>query len=167
MKTRCALVLLLVLSVFLALGSSPAYSQTVHRQDAKDDAPATIDVRGVDYSHAKRRVRVEARIPDLGNRGSAALSISKFTIFEAGYVLEIVKRAGKQPKLKFGFFNHFEVEPRECSTMSGRWSGDTVFLSVARKCLVGHVRERLFVQFGIQRGQSVDLAPPVRRLRRG
>jgi hypothetical protein len=157
----------LTLTLLCASLVSPAVAETVHRQDARDDASSAIDIRSVDYTHGPRRVRVVADIPDLGDRGTASLSISRFTIFEAGYVLQIKKRAGSRPRIQLFFFNHFDLEPRNCSQVSGRWGEDRIKLIVARKCLKGHVRNRLFVQFGIQRGQSVDRAPAVRRIQRG
>ncbi|UMG91331.1 hypothetical protein [Nocardioides sp. TF02-7] len=117
--------------------------------------------------HARTHVRVLADVPDLGRRGSAALSISRFSIFEAGHVLRIMKRPGQSPRVRLFYFNHFDLEPRRCRAVSGAWDEDQVRLRVARRCLGDDARERVFVQFGIQRGQSVDRAPAVRRLPRG
>lgn len=165
-------VLAAVLSAALSLAlvglvPSSAHAETVRRQDANGDAPARIDIRSVKYSHGPRRVRVVASIPDLRANGTASLSISRFSIFEAGYVLQIRKRPGSPPRTRLRFLNHFDLEPRTCAGISGRWVDDRITLSVARTCLEGHATNRIFVQFGIQRGDAIDRAPAVRRLSRG
>jgi hypothetical protein len=158
----------MMVGLMLVGGSLPAaQADTVRRQDATGDAPAVIDIRTADYTHSDRRVSVVAVIPDLGDRGRAALSITRFTIFEAGYVVRIKKRAGSPPRVRLLFFDHFGLEPRECAAVSGRWGEDRIRLSVARACLDGHARNRVFVQFGIVRGDDVDRARAVRRLERG
>lgn len=160
--------LVVILGVLLAATLvTPARADTVHRTDAKDDARPVIDIHGVDYSHDRRRVRAIADIPDLGRSGSASLSITRFTIFEAGYVIQIRKRSGLAARVRLYYFNHFDLEPRRCAAVSGRWGQDQIKLGVARRCLDGHIRNRLFVQFGIKRGESVDRAPAVRRIERG
>jgi hypothetical protein len=150
----------------LAVGAAPADAETVGRDDPRQDAPANIDVTHATYTHSQDRVGVVARIPDLGRAGTAALSISRFGIFEAGYVVQIHKRAGEAPRTRLLFFNHFDLEPRRCDDVSGTWGEHQVTLSVARSCLTGHAREHVFAQFGIQRGDQVDHAPAVRRLNR-
>ena len=165
---RTTSTLVTVIAVLLgSLIAPPAGAATERRQDARNDAPDAIDISEATYTHGLRQVRVVATIPDLGRRGSAALSISRFTIFEAGYVVEIKKRRGHPARTELYFFNHFDLEPRRCSDAAGRWGADEIRLRVPRRCLDGHRREQLFVQFGIQRGQSVDRAPAVRRLQRG
>ncbi|WP_243056262.1 hypothetical protein [Nocardioides sp. SR21] len=145
---------------------APASAETVRRDDSRNDAPARIDVSRATYTHAQEQVRVVARIPNLGRGGTAALSISRFEIFEAGFVVEIKKRAGKPPRTRLFFFNHFDLEPRRCDAVTGTWGRRRVSLSVDRACLDGHARERVFTQFGIQSGAHVDRAPAVKRLRR-
>lgn len=144
-----------------------ANADTDRRQDARGDAPAAIDISIVDYSHGQKRVEVSATIPDLGRRGSASLSISRFNVFEAGYVLQIRKRPGSTPRTRLYYFDHFALKPRECDNVSGKWGTGMITLRVARNCLEGHATNRLFVQFGVQREGSVDRAPAVRRLARG
>lgn len=144
----------------------PASAETVHRDDSRRDAPARIDVSRATYTHSQERVRVVARIPNLGRAGTAALSISRFEIFEAGYVVEIKKRAGEPPRTRLLFFNHFDLEPRRCDAVTGIWERRRVSLTVDRTCLAGHARERVFAQFGIQSGAHVDRAPAVKRLHR-
>ena len=155
-----------LLAAMLASAVVPASAETVRRDDPRGDAPARIDVSRATYTHSQHRVRVVARIPSLGRAGTAVLSISRFEIFEAGYVVEIKKRAGEPPRTRLFFFNHFDLEPRRCAAVSGTWGDHRVSLSVARSCLTGHARERVFVQFGIQHGSHVDRAPAVKRLRR-
>ncbi|MGB0101049.1 MAG: hypothetical protein WBP61_12295 [Nocardioides sp.] len=143
-----------------------ASAETVRRDDARGDAPARIDVSRATYTHSQDRVRVVARIPELGRAGKASLSISKFEVFEAGYVVQIKKRAGEPPRTKLLYFNHFDLERRRCADVSGTWKRHRVSLSVARTCLTGHQRRQVFAQFGIQRGSRVDRAPAVKRLDR-
>ena len=161
------IIVLLAVSVLLVAGwPSPAGAEQVRRVDPRGDAPAAIDIWSARYQHREHRVRVVANIPDLGQRGRASLSISRFTIFEAGYVAIIKKRAGKDPQVRLTFFNHFELQPRDCPGVSGSWTDDQVKLSVPRSCLEGHARQRVFVQFAILRGSDVDRARPVKRLAR-
>jgi len=150
----------------LAAGTTAAAAETVGRDDRRHDAPARIDVTHATYTHSQNRVRVVARVPRLGRTGTAALSISRFEIFEAGYVVQIKKRAGEPPRARLFFFNHFDLEPRRCANVSGTWGDHKVTLSVARSCLTDHAGERVFAQFGIQDGDQVDRAPAVRRLDR-
>jgi hypothetical protein len=155
-----------VTSLGLAFIGSPADAETKVRQDGVDDAPAKIDITRVRYSYGDDRVRAVARIPDLGRKGVAALSISRFEIFEAGYVVRIRKRLGEPPRVSLLYFDHFDLHPRECDGLSGAWLDSAVKLSVETSCLRGHARPRIFTQFGIQRGADFDRAPAVRRLAR-
>ena len=152
--------------LFLSVEPAPAHAEEVRRTDAHGDAPASIDITNARYTHGKTRVSVVATIPRLGRAGQASLSISRYSIFEAGYVVLVKKRAGEAPRVRLAYFNHFELEPRRCSSLSGKWSNGQIRLGVARSCLKGHIRERVFVQFGGQRGSNVDRAPAVRRLAR-
>lgn len=156
-----------VTAMGLTLVGSPADAETKVRQDETGDAPAKIDVTRVRYSYGDDRVKAVARIPDLGRRGEAALSISRFEVFEAGYVVRIRKRLGKPARVSLLYFDHFDLHPRECDGLSGAWRDSSIRLSVATSCLRGHARPRIFTQFGIQRGDDVDRAPAVRRLARG
>ena len=76
---------------------APAAAETVERDDRRGDAPASIDVVHATYSHTHSRVRVVVRVPDLGRGGVADLSISRFELFELGYVLRITNRPGQPP----------------------------------------------------------------------
>ena len=107
-------------------------------------------------------------MPDLGRAGRAELSISGFEIFEAGYVVRLVKRAGQPPRTRLFFFDHFDLNRSPCDDVRGSWRQSTgkVRLSVATECLDGHARRRAFTQVGLVRGERVDLAPAVRRLAR-
>ena len=164
---RLALAAALVPALVLGTNLTPAGAETRARADRAGDAPTAIDATSATYTHGPRRVSVVATIPALGDRGSAALSISKFDIFEAGYVVQIRKRVGQEPRTRLTFFNHFDLQPRRCPGVRGTWSDDVVRLSVPRSCLTGHRAERLFVQFGIQRGADVDRVPAIRNLPRG
>jgi len=155
-----------VAAVLLAAAVSPATAETVERDDRRGDAPAAIDVVQATYSHTHHRVRVVARVPDLGRSGSATLSISRFEIFEAGYVLRIRPRPGEPPRIRLLFFNHFDLEPRRCAGITGSWADGVIRMSVARTCLTGHATEQVFAEFDIRRGPETDRAPAVRRLRR-
>ena len=157
---------LLAAGVLVAATAAPAATETVERTDARRDAPASIDIATATYTHTRAHVRVVARIPELGGAGSASLSISRFGIFEAGYVVQIKKRAGRPARTRLLFFNHFDLEPRRCADLTGAWGRGRVVLSVARSCLSGHAEERVFAQFGIQRGAEIDRARAVKRLDR-
>lgn len=162
---RLAIVMAVVL--IATLGASAAHAEPRVRSDRVADAPAAIDVTRVRYSHADHQVRVRARIPDLGAAGVATLAITRFEIFEAGYVVRMVKRLGKPARVRLLYFDHFDLSRRECDGVAGRWNDRSVRLAVPRSCLEGHAKRRVFVQFGIQRGRAVDRAPAVRRLPRG
>jgi hypothetical protein len=152
----------------LVVGIAPAAAaEIVERRDASGDAPASIDITRATYKHSLRRVSAVARVPGLGQRGSADLAVSRFEIFEAGYVVRIRKRVGEPATVRLLFFNHFDLEPRACDGVRGRWTENRVALSVPRRCLEGHARRNVFAQVGLRRGQDVDLAPAVRRLTRG
>ncbi|MFC7496772.1 MULTISPECIES: hypothetical protein [unclassified Nocardioides] len=146
--------------------AAPASAETVVRDDPTGDAPERIDVTRARYTHTDDQIRVVARVPELGDAGTAALSISRFGIFEAGYVVQIRKRPDEQPRARLLFFNHFDFEPRRCADVSGTWGQRRVTLVVDRSCLTGHARRHVFAQFGIQHGQQVDRASAVRRLAR-
>ena len=168
MKNLTGLAGAALLVVMVTSAPAPASAETVRRDDSRRDAPARIDVSRATYTHSQERIRVVARIPNLGRAGTAALSISRFEIFEAGYVVEIKKRAGKPPRTKLFFFNHFDLEPRRCDAVTGIWGRHRVSLSVDRTCLAGHARERVFAQLlGIQSGADLRTgAPAVKRLQR-
>ena len=158
--------LALVCGALLLGVSSAAHAEEVWRDDVRGDAPAAIDARGARYTHGENRVTVVAKLPKLGGVGQAALSISRFTIFEAGYVALITKQAGEKPRVRLTFFDHFKLNPAKCSSISGAWGDGRIKLSVARTCLLGHAREMIYVRFGIQRGSKVDRVPAVEQLAR-
>jgi hypothetical protein len=155
---------LTVTLVLLASGLTAAHAEVVHRDDPTGDAPPRFDVASARYSHHPARVAVTAQIPDLGDAGWASLSVSRFRVFEAGYVVLMRKRADEQPRVRLTYFNHFELEPRRCAGVTGSWDDGEVVLSVPRSCLDGHARRNVFAQFAIGRGEHVDRAPAVRRL---
>lgn len=151
----------------VALSSQPASGATRITYDRVGDAPPRIDVVRARYSYGDGHVRVLARIPDLGRSGNAALSISRFDIFEAGYVVRVVKRLGQPPRIGLYYFNHFDLEPRRCPDVTGQWNRQqSIRLSVSTACLEGHARRNVFVQFGIAKRQHVDRAPALRNLAR-
>lgn len=163
--TNTKVLLALMINVLLLGGGLvPAHAQEVRRNDAHGDAPARIDVWSAKYTHSEARVAVVAKIAALGQAGEASLSISRFTVFEAGYVVLIRKRVGHKPRVRLAYFNHFDLEPRSCSQVNGRWANGRIRLSVARACLRGHAKRKVFVQFGIQRRSKIDRAPAVKRL---
>ena len=164
MRLVRVLLTLSVALVVLASGLAPAHAEVVDRVDRTGDAPERIDVSSGRYSHDRARVAVTAQIPELGDAGWAQLSISRFTIFEAGYVVRMRKRAGEQPRVRLLYFNHFELQPRPCAGVTGTWADDEVALKVPRSCLDGHVRRNVFAQFAIGRNERFDRLPPVKRL---
>lgn len=164
MSSRRALVAAGALSA--ALVPVAAHAEIAERPDARGDAPSFIDVHAVMYAHGSDRVSVAATIPSLGRRGSASLSISQFTTFEAGHVVTIRKSPGRPVTVRLAYFNHFDLEPRRCGGVKGSWRPAKVTLSVPRACLGEDATERVFVQFGIQHGNAIDRAPAVRRLQR-
>lgn len=154
-------------AVLLAGGvAAPASAQTVTREDPAGDAPARIDITRVRYAHLDDRVRVAARIPDLGAAGTADLLISRFEIFEAGYVARIRKVTGKQAKVSLLYYDHFDLRKRACRGLTGSWEADKIRLKVPRSCLKGHRTTYVFTQFVIARGEPFDEAPAVKRLKR-
>ena len=155
--------LVVLLGSFAAL---PAYAETKIKPDPAGDARASIDITRAKYTHADRHVKVLARIPALRRTGEAALSISRFEIFEAGYVVLLEKRPGQPAEVGLYYFNHVNLEPRECDDVSGRWGRSSIRLSVARRCLDGHATPRVFAQFGLSQGERVDFAPAAPRLAR-
>lgn len=161
------LAIMMAVVLIASLGASAAHAETRGKSDRVQDAPATIDITRARYSHSDDQVRVRARIPDLGPAGVATLAITRFEIFEAGYVVRMVKRVGKPARVRLLFFDHFDLHKRECDGVVGSWNDRSVRLAVSRSCLEGHAKPRVFVRFGIQRGRAVDRAPAVRRLPRG
>lgn len=144
---------------------SPAAAEVVRRTDAAGDAPAAIDVTRARYAHDSH-VRVKVAVPDLGRRGAASLAVSRFTVFEAGYVATISKPRGRPARLRLEFFDHFDLEPRSCPGLAGRWGRTRVTLAVPRSCLEGHRTPHVFAQVSLTRDDALDRVPPVRRLRR-
>jgi hypothetical protein len=151
----------------MVLSCQSAIAATTVKDDRTGDAPARIDATRARYTYGGGTVKVTARIPNLGNSGNAALSITRFDIFEAGYVVRIVKRQGQAPRVRLFYFNHFELEPRSCGDVNGQWNRQqSIRLAVSTACLDGHARRNIFVQFGIAKRRDVDRVPAVRNLRR-
>lgn len=149
--------------------AGPAAAETVVRRDATGDAPDRIDTTRAAYAHGQHRVRVIARVPELGRSGTADLLVSRFGIFEAGYVVRIRQRRDEPARLSLLHFDHFDLKRVECEGLSGAWGPRRVRLSVPRSCLVGHATNRVFTQFFIAfgSGEQFDEVRSVRRLRRG
>lgn len=163
-KLRLHLVLVVLTAILIV--PSMVSAAVVTRDDKRGDAPAAIDVTKARYAYGGGRVAVRATIPRLGDRGQAALSISRYEIFEAGYVVRIVKRVGKPARVRLQYFDHFDLHNRKCAGVAGRWNDRSVTLRVPIKCLEGHRTPKVFAQFGIQRGERIDRAPAVKRLPR-
>ncbi len=166
MRTPKLVVGAALISLLLPLTGTPAHAATRVKQDRTGDAPARIDITRATYTYADGRVKVRARIPDLGRYGTAALSISRFEIFEAGYVVRIVKRVGQPARVALFYFDHFDLHRRDCDQVSGNWNDSSIRLAVSTSCLKRHARPRVFVQFGISRAGNSDFAPAVRSLPR-
>lgn len=148
------------------VAAAPVHADTRSRTDPAGDAPPGIDITRARYSYEDGHVSVRARVPGLADVGKAELSISRFEIFEAGYVVRLVKRAGQPPRTRLFFFDHFDLTRRPCDDVAGSWRAGTVRLSVAASCLQGHARRRAFTQVALVRGEDLDFAPEVRRLAR-
>ncbi|QCW52118.1 hypothetical protein FE634_19920 [Nocardioides dongxiaopingii] len=158
-----ALVLLTATVVPTASGA------TARLKDDQGDAPAAYDVTAVRYVHSASRVVAVARVPGLGDRGRAQLSVTHFTTFEAGWVGQISKRPGAAARVRLFFFDHVDLNPRPCSGLEGSWGEGRIRISIPKDCMEGDVQDanRLFSQFAAGRGNDFDLAPAVRRLREG
>lgn len=149
--------------------AAPASAQSVDRSDTVGDAPARIDITKVRYTHLSDRVRVAAKIPELGPSGTADFLVSRYEIFEAGYVVRIRQHRGKPAKVSLLYYDHFSLKKRSCKGISGSWGPEVVRLKVPRSCLKGHATEHVFAQFVISfgaEGEQFDEAPAVTRLRR-
>lgn len=149
--------------------ATPATAETVVRRDPRGDAPDRIDTTRAAYAHGEHRVRVVARVPKLGKAGTADLLVSRYEIFEAGYVVRIRERRDKPARLRLLHFDHFDLVPVACEGLSGSWGQRRVRLSVPRSCLTGHATNRVFTQLFIAfgSGEQFDEVRAVKRLRRG
>ena len=148
----------------LCLSSGVAAAETVVRVDKTGDAPRGIDIDSARYSYAGGEVAVTARVQDLQRMGSASLSITRFEVFEAGYIVRIVKKRGRPAQTALLYFDHFDATERTCDGVRGRWGRSRIRLVVPTECLRDHRTSSLFVQFGISDAGRVDHAPAVVRL---
>lgn len=149
--------------------AAPASAQTVTKDDPSGDAPARIDITKVRYTHESDRVRVSAKIPELGRSGTADFLVSRYEIFEAGYVVRIRQHQDQPAKVSLLYFDHFDLKKRTCKGISGSWGPQVVRLKVPRSCLKGHATKYVSTQFLISYGaggERFDEAPMVKRLRR-
>ena len=167
---RSTMVPALLGAVLLVGGvAAPASAQTVTSNDPSGDAPARIDITKVRYTHESDRVRVAAKIPELGKSGTADFLVSRYEIFEAGYVVRIRQHKGQPAKVSLLYFDHFDLKKRACKGLSGSWGPQVVRLKVPRSCLKGHATKYVSTQFLISfgaSGEQFDEAPMVKRLRR-
>lgn len=161
---RIAACFTLITALVLA-GSGVALADTAIKKDPRGDAPAKIDVTKATYTYDSQTVSVDARIPALGNRGDAALSISQFAIFEAGYIGRIQREPGSAPKVGLFYFDHFTTKKQKCDGITATWRKGHITIDVPVTCLVnGFPSAQVFVQFGIVSGNGLDRAPAIRRL---
>ena len=150
----------------LVCSTGAAHAAVAIRDDATGDAPAAIDIKQAQYSYGDGRVRVVSAVPDLGRYGRAELAISRFEVFEAGYVVRIVKKVGEAPTVRLLYYDHFSLKRRACEGVGGRWRDRSIALRVPVSCLRDHATPRIFVQLSTQRGDRIDRAPAVKRLAR-
>jgi hypothetical protein len=54
--------------------AAPASAQTGHEDKKAGDAPAAIDITGIDADNALRRVRIKLTVPGLGHEGTFTFS---------------------------------------------------------------------------------------------
>jgi hypothetical protein len=157
-----------VLTAVLALLPASASAETVVRRDARNDAPAGIDITRVAYAYSARRVAATVRVPELARTGRMGLSISRFEVFEAGYVAIVRRSSDGTVSARLLYFDHFDATPRPCD-VDGTWSRDAgvITVSVPVGCLDGHRRQRIYTAARTLRRDLIDDAPVVRRLSRG
>ena len=109
-----------VLAAVLVVQPAIAVADSAARPDSRNDAPARIDISRVQYQHRVHRVSTRVRIPDLGRTGRVALAISRFDVFEAGYVAIVRRRSDGSVSRRLGYFDHFETTPRRCDVGGSR-----------------------------------------------
>lgn len=167
MRPRTLALTLLITAILSVLPASAA-ADTATRRDPRGDAPAGIDIVRSHYRHAVRSVSARVYLPALSDTGSVSLAISRFDVFEAGYVAVVRRRADGTVSRRLLYFDHFDYLPRRCD-VGGRWNRDTgvVTVKVPRRCLDDHRRPRLYLGARAYKRNRVDVAPPVLRLRRG
>ena len=166
MRARALWIATVAVMASTLLGT-PASAETKVKDDQLGDAPAAIDITRARYVHNDDAVIVVAKIPDLGGAGEAQLAVSRFEIFEAGYVVRLIKRRGEPATVGLFYFDHFDLLERDCDAVEGAWRAHSIRIEVSRDCLKGHKRDVVFAQVATIRGEKVDRAPAVRRLARG
>ena len=160
-RKSVSLAVLGLVSPFLL--SAPAHAATKVKDDP-DDAPARIDITKVRYTYGDGTVRVSGTVPELGDFGRGYLTISRYEVFEAGYVLRIIKKAGEEPRVRLLYFDHFDLEPSACSRTAGSWGDQRIRMRVSTDCLDGHARPRTYLRLTTAKGEELDEGP-VARLR--
>lgn len=157
-----------LLAVVVTLLPASASAETVVRLDARNDSPAGVDITRVRYAYSVERVAAKVRVPELAPTGRMGLSISRFEVFEAGYVAVVRRRADGTVSARLLYFDHFDTTPRRCD-VDGAWSRatGTIRVSVPVSCLDGHRTQRIYTAARTLRGNHADDAPVVRRLSRG
>lgn len=158
-----AVVLGLMGPLFLA---APAEGASKTRSDPAEDAPARVDVTEARYSYGDNRTSVVITVPELGDAGRVYFRVSRYEIFEAGYVLRLRKQAGEEPRVRLLYYDHFDIKPRACSAKGGSWGDDTIRMRVSNDCLDGHARRRAFMDLSTATGEQFDEVAKV-RLRKG
>jgi hypothetical protein len=164
MRAKIAAVTLGLVGPMLLAG--PADGATKTRSDPEGDAPARVDVTEARYRYGDDRTAVVITVPELGDVGRVYLRISRYEIFEAGYVLRLRKKAGEEPRVRLLYYDHFDVEPRACAAKGGSWGDDTIRMRVSTDCLDGHARRRAFLDLSTALGEQFDEVAKV-RLRKG
>ena len=156
-----------VLTAVLALLPASASAETVVRRDARNDAPAGIDITRVAYAYSARRVAATVRVPELARTGRMGLSISRFEVFEAGYIAVVRRTSDGTVSARLLYYDHFDTTPRPCD-VEGSWSraAGAITVGVPVSCLRRHRTEQIYTSARTLRGERIDDAPAVRRLSR-
>lgn len=156
-----------VLAAVVALFPSSASAETAVKRDQRNDAPAGIDITRVAYAYSDQRVAATVRVPELGATGRMGLSISRFEVFEAGYIAVVRRTADGTVSARLLYFDHFDTTPRPCD-VDGTWSraAGVITVSVPVSCLRRHRTEQIYTSARTLRGERFDDAPAVPRLSR-
>ena len=116
--------------------STPAYADVTTKKDAREDAPARLDIASVTYRNTTPQVTVRIGVPELTRAGRSEFYITTATGTDVAYVAIASIRPDGTLRKRFVERGNLDDTHLKCN-FEARWKDNKnfVYISVPRSCV--------------------------------
>ena len=146
--------------------ATPSWAESGHKDKVQGDAPAAIDITGIDANNAVRRVKVKLEVPGLTEKGSFTLSYENDRYDGMAIIL---RQQGGRVSWQAWHCNEESCSKVGCAGVHARWNiaGHYVSASVPQRCYPLRVPKAWNFNGHSDLGRGYDSAYTRLRLSRG